>query len=282
MVSRSVTSTLNVRIGSNDNLADHIQGGGYTVAADPAHLTFASVMVENAKAAGKDLGILFLAYTLAPHACYPRQLQQGVEMLRYTLHDLGRSPNKIMIGGDSAGQSYEPHTHQLLSQTTPRVIMGKLTTSSGGNLALSIISHILHPHPKCPPLPLSAPLRGAILLAPWVSFRTDLPSVKANAQKDIIQPSLGDRWSANFLGTSSKDEYNEPGERTDEQWWAGLQDAVAEIFIVGGQDEILVDSIREMGKKLKVSVIQTYNLRYLVVVAFSVKLGALSRSNCLS
>lgn len=149
------------------------------------------------------------------------------------------------------------------------MIMGQLTTSPGGNLALGVISHILHPHPKCPPLPLSAPLRGAILLAPWVSFRTDWPSVKANALKDIIEPSLGDLWSANFLGTSNRDEYNEPGERTDEQWWAGLQDAVAEIFVVGGQDEILVDSIREMGRKLKVSVIQTYSLRWLTQCLFA-------------
>jgi len=156
----------------------------------------------------------------------------------------------------------------------------KLITSPGGNLTLGVISHILHPHPKCSPLPLSAPLKGAILLAPWISFRTDWPSTKANAQKDIIQPSLGNLWSANFLGTSSKDEYNEPGERTDEQWWAGLPDAVAEIFIVGGQDEILVDSIREMEKKLKVSVIQTYKLRSLIAVAFCVNLGASSHFSC--
>lgn len=117
MVSRSVISPPSVRIVSNEDVADHTSGGGYTIAADAGHLTFASVMVENAKAAGKDLGVLFLAYTLAPHACYPRQLQQGVEMLRYTLDELDRSPTNIMIGGDSAGQCYEPHTHQLLQQT---------------------------------------------------------------------------------------------------------------------------------------------------------------------
>lgn len=125
MVSRLVTSPPKVRIASNENLADHIQGGGYTIAADPAHLTFASVLIENAKAAGKDLCVLFLAYTLAPHACYPRQLQQGVEILRYTLDELARSPTNIMIGGDSAGQCYETHTYKLLLQTTPQVAMGK-------------------------------------------------------------------------------------------------------------------------------------------------------------
>ncbi len=125
MVSRSVPSPPKVRIVSNQNLADQIQGGGYTIAADPAHLTFASVLVENAKAAGKDLGVLFLAYTLAPHACYPRQLQQGVEILRYTLDELARGPTNIMIGGDSAGKCYEPHTYQMLLQATPQAVMGK-------------------------------------------------------------------------------------------------------------------------------------------------------------
>lgn len=82
--------------------------------------------------------------------------------------------------------------------------------------------------------------------------------MRYNAQKDIVQPYIGDLWSTNFLGTSIKDEYNEPLERTGEKWWTGLQEAVAEIFVVGGSDEILVDPIRKMAKMLEVSTIQSF------------------------
>ena len=76
--------------------------------------------------------------------------------------------------------------------------------------------------------------------------------MKGNAQKDIVTAYIADIWSASFLGTSIKDNYNEPI-RTDVKWWSDLQKTVEEIFIVGARDEILYDSIREMGKKLEVS-----------------------------
>ena len=131
-------------------------------------------------------------------------------------------------------------------------VNGALMRSSGANLNLGVLSHILHPHPKIPPLSLSTPLKGVILLSPWASFRTDWPSTEANGQKDIVTPYCGDLWSANFLGTSIKDNYNEPIQ-TDVKWWSGLQEIVGEIFVVGGRDEVLLDSILEMGKTLEVS-----------------------------
>ena len=152
------------------------------------------------------------------------QLQEGVETLRFTLNQLGREPSNIMIGGDSAG----------------------------ANLALGVFSHILHPHPTIPALKLSAPLKGAVIFAPWVSFATDYPSMKANTHKDILTPYLVDTLSVIFLGKSARDNYNEPI-RTNVEWWAGLKDVVKEIFVVGGADEIFVDSIKEMARKLEVS-----------------------------
>ena len=104
MDTRSAVSPLNARSVIHRDITDLSGGGGYTLAADPAHLTFGSALVEHAKAAGKELGVLFPAYTLAPHAVYPRQLQQGAECLRYTLEELKKKPGNVIIGGDSAGQ----------------------------------------------------------------------------------------------------------------------------------------------------------------------------------
>jgi acetyl esterase/lipase len=78
--------------------------------------------------------------------------------------------------------------------------------SAGGNLALGLMSHILHPHPKLSDdlrIDLSAPLAGAILTSPWVKFPTDDDSVKRNAGSDVICEGAADRWVGAFQGTVS-------------------------------------------------------------------------------
>lgn len=213
------------------NILIWYHGGGFNLPTERGHYRLAQTMVQHARASGKDLGVLFPSYTLAPQMQYPRQLEQGIETLRYTLNQLGLEPSNIMIGGDSAG----------------------------ANLTLGVLSHILHPHPTIPALKLSAPLKGAVLFAPWASFATDDPSMKANTKKDIITPFLLDIWSASFLGKSTRDNYNEPI-RTDVEWWRGLKDIVKEILVTGGTDELLIDSIKEMARKLEAAHPQTTTL----------------------
>lgn len=75
--------------------------------------------------------------------------------------------------------------------------------SAGGNLALALLSHILHPHPKFEDelrVKLSAPLAGAILTSPWVKFPTTDDSAKRNEGGDFICKPAGDRWAAAFNG----------------------------------------------------------------------------------
>ena len=189
---------------------------------DPGHLTFAYSLVSSA---GPSLSILMYSYTLAPHETYPYQLRQAVECLRYVLTDLNRKPETVSLGGDSAG----------------------------ANLAIGVLSHMMHPHKDLTPLHLDsgAKLASAILLAPWCSFRTDWPSSQYNAKKDIVSPGAGNRWSQSFLGGKEKDGYNEPLSATL-GWWNDLKEVVEEILIVGGGDEILVDPIRELGRQYKV------------------------------
>lgn len=108
------------------------KGGGYTCPADPGHFEFASTIVDSAKSAGKDVAVLFPAYGLAPYDTWPKQLEHGVESLKYVLEELGRKPGNVMLGGDSAGAS-------SLS-TSPSCI----------NLPLSFELRILfHLSPKC-------------------------------------------------------------------------------------------------------------------------------------
>lgn len=163
-----------------------------------------------------------LSYTLAPHAIYPRQLQQAVDLLRYTITSLHHPPQNIIIGGDSAG----------------------------GNLTAGVLSHLLHPHPEIAPLKFEngAKLRAAILLSPWASFSRDWPSIKGNANKDLVSGYIGDLWRESFLGGRERDAYNEPLAAED-GWWRGLQGVVQECLVTGGADEILADVVRELGRR---------------------------------
>ncbi len=197
-----------------------LPGGGYNLPASPGHLDFCADI--NA-ATGADVTVLFLGYTLAPHARYPQQLTQGVELLRHLINDLNRKPENIIIGGDSAG----------------------------ANLLLGILSHISHPHPAIAPLELSAPLRGVVLLGPWTSFDTEgWESVKYNKYKDAVTPRSANLWSSNFLGGKPRDQYNEPMV-AEAEWWRGLR--VEEVLVVAGGDEVLLDSTKAFEGKLQVS-----------------------------
>ena len=196
-------------------------GGGYSLPPDPAHLTFA---VALSKARDPHIAVLMLAYTLVPHATYPGQLREAVECLRHIVTESKKKPQSVSIGGDSAG----------------------------ANLAIGVLSHLLHPHPEIEPLNLDGKLGSAILLAPWASFRTDWQSNTYNAYKDIVSIGAGDKWSQAFLGGRKRDGYNEPL-AAEEGWWKGLDGVVRDIMIAAGSDEILVDCIRELSKRFNVS-----------------------------
>lgn len=196
-----------------------LSGGGYNVPPDAGHLSFASSLTSTTP---PRTSVLMLEYSLAPYDTYPTQLREAVSLLSHLIHNLSYSPSRISLAGDSAG----------------------------ANLTLGILSHILHPHPEITPLKLEQPLAAAILLAPWASFATDWPSNARNADKDIVSSYAGNSWSTAFLGGAPGDAYNEPL-TAKPGWWEGLDNAVNEILITGGSDEVLVDCIRELSKILE-------------------------------
>lgn len=200
-------------------------GGGFTLAASPTHFNFYySEIVKPFNAAGKDVAFFFLEYTLTPHAAYPTQLRQAVEALRYILKDTSRDPSSVIIGGDSAG----------------------------GNLTLSVLLHIAHPHPDIEPLDLgdeNAKLGGAFLCAPWVSFRTDWPSGQTNKYKDVINAECGDRWSSAYLNGKQGDSWSEPF-LAPVDWWKDFR--AEHVIFITGTDELLYSAIEAFVKKFKV------------------------------
>jgi acetyl esterase/lipase len=171
---------------------------------------------------GKSVAVLTLSYDLAPGAVYPRQLQQAASLFNHVLHTLKYDPANIVFAGDSAG----------------------------GNLALSLLSHIAHPHPSgtVPKVELQGKLAGAVLISPWIDFNLDTSSFTTNKYKDCIDRAAVDKWSASFLGSSPLDNYNQAG-IAPASWWEDLP--VEKVLVLAGGDEVLVDGIVKFEETFK-------------------------------
>ncbi|GKZ74306.1 hypothetical protein AnigIFM60653_009927 [Aspergillus niger] len=159
-------------------------------------------------------------YTLTPHGAYPVQFRQAVETLRYVLEDLGRSPAEVLIAGDSAG----------------------------ANLCLAILSHMRHRSEDVPELVVNGPLKGAILLSPWVSFSYDWPSAAFNERKDIDAQEVMTRWSQLYLNGKASNNYIE-AVNAPEDWWDEVQ--VEQTLVLAGADEVLIDPIKVWTSKFQ-------------------------------
>lgn len=210
-----------------------LAGGGYTQSCSPQHLEYLHRLVTdlNTSDSTTSVSILLLAYTLAPEAQFPTQLRQASAVLSYLLNE-GKSPSDILIAGDSAG----------------------------GGLALSLLSHLLHPHLDISKIQLLEPLRGAFLYSPWVSFDTTHDSFERNAQKDVLVPNMLRKWGGMYLGTvdgetdpgitTGGNNYSEPL-LSNASWWRGMNNVVRDIWIFAGNDEIFTDSLHAFGVKLR-------------------------------
>lgn len=162
---------------------------------------------------------------LAPKAVYPQQLIQAVTALQYLL-SAGYSPENIFVGGDSAG----------------------------AHIAISLLSHLSHPHPdpSVPRISLhSNKLAGCFLISPWVTFSGTSNSMKENANKDFVIHESLKRYSDMFMNGTKEDEYNTPLSASVE-WWKGFREVVGEVGVLVGEYEIFMDDVVSWVDKVKV------------------------------
>jgi acetyl esterase/lipase len=215
----------------------YIHGGGYTQPAASIHLDFAHMLPRNLNASGgskKSFAVLFVAYSLAPEATHPTPLREVSAVLSHLIHEAGKSPSNIIIGGDSAG----------------------------GGLTFSLLSHILHPHPQVPKVNLDTPLAGALLFSPWVDFSTAHESFERNSGKDVLVRRCLHVWGSMYTGASGddpevdqgavlgSDAYVDPASN-DATWWNGLHDVVDDVFMWTGKNETFLDGIAAFEKVLR-------------------------------
>ncbi|KKA25936.1 6-hexanolactone hydrolase [Rasamsonia emersonii CBS 393.64] len=224
------------------NVLFSAKGGGFALSANDLYFDFCWDLIQSLHAAGHDLSVFFVSYTLTPHAIYPTQLKQCVEALRYILREAGFSPENVFLGGDSAG----------------------------ANVALAVLLHVSHhPHPEIIAdeaddskdqdarldLSLSASgdndsyyLGGIFCLGPWVDFNFDRPSEKTNRFKDCLSKKSEQAWAREYVNGRNPDGWNEPAVAPAE-WWKGVR--VREFLILAGSDEILLSGIGEFAEKVQ-------------------------------
>lgn len=200
----------------------YFHGGGYVLCASAGHMQWLFELQQEMSKT-QDLSVIVVSYTLAPHAQYPSQLKQAAESLEWLLETQQKQPGDVFIAGDSAG----------------------------ANMALMLLSHMLHPHSAVSSkINVSSPLAGVILISPWTKFATDDASVGRNQGSDYVTPEAANRWSALFLGSGRIDNYNQPV-IADAEWYKGLDNKVKDILVWGGSGEVLIDSIEVATKKLQ-------------------------------
>ncbi|KAF1729668.1 Steryl acetyl hydrolase 1 [Beauveria bassiana] len=187
-------------------------GGGFCLPANIGYFKFFERLLKEINAAGGDLCVFAVTYTLAPHGRYPVQLTQSVEALRHVLEHTGRSPGNVLLGGDSAG----------------------------GNLVFGVLSHLAHPHPSITPLHVSKPLAGAAAIAPWVSLHPDLSEQVIYDGGDIVTTFVGESWSREFMGDAKPDYYTDAFDAPS-SWFETF--SVDKMLMLGGENEILMPMI---------------------------------------
>ncbi|GLB44456.1 putative alpha beta hydrolase fold protein [Lyophyllum shimeji] len=198
-----------------DRVILYLHGGAYLL--PPAFFVpdFWKYIQDELKSKNKGAGIAMLQYSLVPTAPFPTQLKQVVLAVQHLI-SAGAKPENIQITGDSAG----------------------------AGLTLQLLSHLLHPAPDVPRLALSAPLRSAYLMSPWVSLTGQTGSMLSNDSSDIIGIKCLTYWGREVLDGVSEDQrpYLEAS-RAPEAWFENLSTVVDRVLITAGDAEALRDTI---------------------------------------
>ncbi|KAK7547066.1 Alpha/Beta hydrolase protein [Phyllosticta citricarpa] len=199
------------------NVMLYLHGGGYAFPISNLHFKFLHYLIDDVNEKDTDaLSILVLHYDTTPFGTYPRQLAQSAALLNYVRKNLGIPANRLFVSGDSAG----------------------------GNLVMSLLSHLMHPHPdhSVPTVELDKgeKLKGAALICPMTSFDLGADSFQRNKTLDVIDGRAGLRWVNAYLGGKPHDPYNEPA-CTPEGWWKNLANVCRDVYHLIGGNEVMLD-----------------------------------------
>lgn len=198
-----------------DRVILYLHGGAYLLPVQFFVPDFWKYVLGELKSKNKEAGLAMVQYSLVPTAPFPTQLKQVVLAVQHLI-STGVKPENIQVTGDSAG----------------------------GGLTLQLLSHLLHPVPDVPRLTLSAPLRGAYLMSPWVSLTSQTGSMLSNDSSDAIGVRCLTYWGREVLdGVTEEQRPYLEASRTPEAWFENLSTVVDRVLITAGDAEALRDTI---------------------------------------
>ncbi|GJJ07959.1 hypothetical protein Clacol_002166 [Clathrus columnatus] len=215
----------------------YFHGDGFITPLNKDHLRFMNGIRLDLKYQAKvNVKLAFLEYTLIPNGHYPTQLRQAALALRH-LFNLNISPSNILIAGDS----------------------------TGGLLAVQLLSHILHPHPSIEPIKMPTspfvPLAGIIAVSPWIALEDH--HTRLDNDSDFMPDRLFKIWSTlmkehdtkssnlndKHFQSSDIDSWQQPASAPAE-WWHDTYKYTSHILLTYGTTEFMADDIHEFGKDL--------------------------------
>ncbi|KAK0439249.1 Alpha/Beta hydrolase protein [Desarmillaria tabescens] len=196
-------------------------GGGYMLSVGPNSFSWLRYIQLELKKRDIDLGIAIVAYNLLPKFVFPSQLREATDGFNHLIA-AGVRPENIILGGDS----------------------------TGGNLALQLLSHILYPLPSVQPtLKTVAHLGGLILLSPLVGAKRTLEmsssQLEALHERDFLPAEFHREVCRTFLKDVPEGEtaYAD-GLEAPEEWFKPSDELVGRILIMAGEWDFLKESSR--------------------------------------
>lgn len=106
------------------------------------------------------------------------------------------------------------------------------------------MAHLCKSHTSVSAVRLDQPLKGAILISPWITFAQNSRSMTENEQLDFLTKPLLKRSSNALMGDAPEDVYNTP-KSAGAEFWRDLREKVASVRVVAGELELFVDDVRE-------------------------------------
>ncbi|KAF2452832.1 Alpha/Beta hydrolase protein [Lineolata rhizophorae] len=206
-----------------DQKAKHVllwfHGGGFALPANPGHTNFLAECQKKLDAAGKNVLVALVEYTLTPYAKFPTQPKQCLLAYKEAL-GRGYGAENIIIGGDSAG----------------------------GNLAVSLLLSLHHHPPSLPQVSSQGIVAGLCLVSPWISYSGQSESFKRFNDYDIVLRDQVLDWADRYQPSPLRDIYSEPA-RAGPDDWKDLP--VKKVLLLASTGEVLHDDIIEMGQKME-------------------------------
>ncbi|KAJ7056139.1 Alpha/Beta hydrolase protein [Mycena amicta] len=206
-----------------DRVLLFLHGGCYVLPVTDFLLDFLRYLQLELEKQDIEIGIAVLEYSLAPYATFPTPLKQASLAVQFLLA-AGLDPKNLFIGGDSAG----------------------------GNLAVQVVSQMLHPIDGLPDIRPSKPIGGLCLLSPWSSFTVDAKSYAEFEGIDTLPRQALATVGRELLAAYPKDHavFAEPA-KAPASWFAGIDVVVSRVLVTAGGRECMRDDIVQLGDLLK-------------------------------